>query len=206
MDKSWDILLGEQLGRLRKTTHSLRVAVMGIGHELQGDDAAGVLIARRLQSLLGPSEEHLILCAGPAPENYCGALRRFEPDLVLMIDAAQMDEAPGTVRLISYKDVTGVGASTHTLPLHILARYLTSELGCEIALLGIQPAFVEFGEISPLMCKVVPAIAQRLAIVLRGELGDGSNDDGWMAMNANAGDLVPAGAQALTAKSELGTT
>jgi hydrogenase 3 maturation protease len=206
MGKSWDIRLGEQLGRLRKTTHSLRIAVMGIGHELQGDDAAGVLIARHLQSLLGPSEEHLILCAGPAPENCCGALRRFEPDLVLMIDAAQMDEAPGTVRLISCQDVTGVGASTHTLPLHILARYLTSELGCEITLLGIQPAFVEFGEISPLMCKVVPTISQRLAIVLRGELGDGSNDDGWMAMNANAGDLVPAGAQALTAKSELGTT
>jgi hypothetical protein len=83
MDKSWDILLGEQLGRLRKTTRSLRVAVMGIGHELQGDDAAGVLIARHLQSLLGPSEERLILCVGPAPENCTGALRRFEPDLVL---------------------------------------------------------------------------------------------------------------------------
>jgi len=205
MDKSWDILLGEQFGRLRKTTHSLRIAVMGIGHELQGDDAAGVLIARRLQTLIRPSEERLILCTGPAPENFCGALRRFEPDLVLMIDAAQMDEAPGTVRLIPYQDVTGVGASTHTLPLHILASYLTSELGCEITLLGIQPVFVEFGEISPLMRKVVPAIAQRLAIVLRGGLGDGSNDGG-MAMNANAADLVPAGAKAPAAKSELGTT
>ncbi len=169
MDRSWDILLVEQLGRQRKTTHSLRIAVVGIGHELQGDDAAGVLIARRLQSLIRPSEERLILCAGPAPENCCGALRRFEPDLVLMIDAAQMDEVPGTVQLISCQDVTGVGASTHTLPLHILAKYLTSELGCDIALLGIQPELVEFGEISPLMQEVVPAIAQRLASILGGE-------------------------------------
>ncbi len=205
MDRSWDILLGEQLGSLRKTTHSPRIAVMGIGHELQGDDAAGVLIARNLESLLGPSEEYLILCAGPAPENFCGALRRFEPDLVLMIDAAQMDEAPGTVRLISYQDVTGVGASTHTLPLHILASYLTSELGCEITLLGIQPVFVEFGEISPLMRKVVPAIAQRLALVLGGDLGNELHH-GWLAMNTNAAALVPDGAKAPAAKSELGTT
>jgi hydrogenase 3 maturation protease len=122
-----------------------------------------------------------------------------------MIDAAEMDQAPGNVRLISYQDVTGVGASTHTLPLHILARYLTSELECEITLLGIQPVSVEFGEISPLMRKVVPAIAQRLASVLGGELGDESND-GWMAMNTNAASLVPVGAQVPAAKSELGTT
>ncbi len=189
------------MGRLRKPAPSLRVAVLGIGHELQGDDAAGVLIARHLQSLLGPSEERLILCAGPAPENCCGALRRFEPDLVLMIDAAQMYEAPGTVRLISCQDVTGIGASTHTLPLHILAKYLTSELGCEITLLGIQPAFVEFGEISPLMRKVVPAIAQRLAIVLGGEQGMVE-----LVMNTNAAAFQPDGAKAPTAKSELGTT
>ncbi|TET37844.1 MAG: hydrogenase 3 maturation endopeptidase HyCI [Anaerolineales bacterium] len=205
MDRNWDVLLGERLGRLRKTTHSLRVAVIGIGHELQGDDAAGVLIARYLQSLIEPSQERLILCAGPAPENCCGALRRFAPDLVLMIDAAQMDEVPGTVQLIPYQDVTGVGASTHTLPLHILGRYLKSELGCEITLLGIQPAFVEFGEISPLMQKVVPAIAQRLAIVLGGELGEGANH-GRFAMNTSADVLIPAGVKAHIAKSEQGTT
>jgi hydrogenase 3 maturation protease len=205
MNRSWDVLLGEQLGQLRKIKASPRVAVLGIGHELQGDDAAGVLIARRLQSLLGSTEERLILCAGPAPENCTGALRRFEPDLVLMIDAAQMDEGPGTVQLISCQDVTGIGASTHTLPLHILAKYLTSELGCEITLLGIQPAFVEFGEMSPLMLKVVPAIAQRLAILLGKELGDGTNQ-GWLAMNTNAAALVPDVDKVPAAKSEQGTT
>ncbi len=205
MNRSWDVLLGEQLGRLRKTTASPRVAVLGIGHELQGDDAAGVLIARHLQSLLGPSEERLVLCAGPAPENCTGALRRFGPDLVLMIDAAQMDEAPGTVRLISCQDVTGIGASTHTLPLHILVKYLTSELGCEITLLGIQPAFVEFGEMSPLMLKVVPAIAKRLAILLGKELGDGTIQEG-LALNTNAAALVPDVDEVPAAKSEQGTT
>lgn len=185
MDRFWDTQLAEQLGRLRKAGNSLRVAVMGIGHELQGDDAAGVLIAKRLQDHIGPSEERLILCTGPAPESYCGALRRFAPDLTLMIDDAQMDEVPGTVRLIPYQDVTGVGASTHTLPLHILAGYLTSEIGCEVTLLGIQPAQVEFGEISALMGKIIPVIALKLAIVLRGEPGDESIHE-QAALNTNA--------------------
>ncbi len=205
MDRSWDFLLAEQLGRMRKTPHSPRVAIIGIGHELQGDDAAGVLISRRLQSIIEPSEQHLILCAGPAPENCCSALRRFAPDLVLMIDAAQMGEIPGAVRLIPYQDVTGVGASTHTLPLHILAMYLISEIGCETTLLGIQPARVEFGEISPLMRKIIPAIAQRLAIVLGGKPADESNP-GQLAMNTNATALIPAGVKVPAAKSELGTT
>ncbi|MGB2897334.1 MAG: hydrogenase 3 maturation endopeptidase HyCI [Anaerolineales bacterium] len=205
MNKYWDILLDEQLGQLRKTTNSLRIAVLGIGHEFQGDDAAGVLIAGSLQSLLGPSEERLILCAGSAPENCCGALRTFGPDLVLMIDAAQMEEVPGTVRLISYQDVTGVGASTHTLPLHILARYLTSELGCEIILLGIQPVHVEFGEISPLIREIVPAIVQRLANVLGGEPEDVSNH-GQFVLNTHAAVLVPAGVEVPAAESEQGTT
>ena len=185
MDRFWDTQLAEPLGRLRKAGNSLRVAVMGIGHELQGDDAAGVLIAKRLQAHIGPSEERLILCTGPAPENYCGALRRFAPDLTLMIDAAQMDEVPGTIRLIPYQDVTGVGASTHTLPLHILAGYLTSEIGCEVTLLGIQPAQVGFGEISALMGKIIPVIALKLAIVLRGEPGDESIHE-QAALNTNA--------------------
>ena len=35
--------------------------------------------------------------AGPAPENFTGPLRRFRPDLVLLVDAAQMDAEPGTI-------------------------------------------------------------------------------------------------------------
>ena len=35
---------------------------------------------------------------------------------------------------------------SHTLPLHLLASYLTSELNCEVALLGIQPAQCRVGE------------------------------------------------------------
>ncbi|MBI5563295.1 MAG: hydrogenase maturation peptidase HycI [Chloroflexi bacterium] len=131
-----------------------KVAILGIGNELRGDDAAGVIIARELQSAVGATlvgrpvgqaqvgqAQGLplhVIDAGAAPEAFTGQLRRFRPDLVLMIDAAQMNEAPGTIRLIEWQDAIGLSATTHTLPLNVIAQYLVTELSCDVAIIGIQ--------------------------------------------------------------------
>ncbi len=144
--------------RLAKFPHP-KVAILGIGHELRGDDAAGVIVARELQEL-SSSGSHartlqadvtrawepapLIIEAGAAPEAFTGQLRRFMPDLVIMLDAAQMDQPPGAIRAIEWQDALGLSASTHTLPLSVIAQYLVSELGCDITIIGIQPAANEF--------------------------------------------------------------
>jgi hydrogenase 3 maturation protease len=86
------------------------------------------------------------MVAGLAPENTTGPIRRFAPDLVLLVDAAQMDAAPGTVRWLDWQDTSGVSASTHTLPPRLLAAYLIAELGCEVRLLGIQPGGSAIGD------------------------------------------------------------
>jgi hydrogenase 3 maturation protease len=117
------------------------VAIVGIGHELRGDDAAGIVAARELAMRLSPAGDWVrIIEAGPAPENVTGALRRFAPDLVVFIDAAEMGEAPGTVRAVPPTQAGGFAGSTHTTPIALLAAYLATTLGCEVALLGIQPA------------------------------------------------------------------
>jgi hydrogenase 3 maturation protease len=87
----------------------------------------------------------LIVEGGPAPENVTGKLRAFHPDLVILIDAAQMDEPPGTIQLIPLESIDGMSASSHSLPLSMLASYLTAEIGCEVTVLGIQPAQNEIG-------------------------------------------------------------
>lgn len=124
-----------------------KIAIVGVGNELRGDDGAGTAVVRALAAMTGihqsPGEagqQILILDAGPAPENYTGPLRRFRPDLVLIIDAAEMGEAPGAVRWLSWKETSGIGVATHALPLHVFATYLCAGLGCDVALLGIQPA------------------------------------------------------------------
>lgn len=114
-----------------------RLALVGVGHELRGDDAAGIAAARSLLALSG--ENWLILDAGSAPENFTGRLRAFTPDLVVILDAAQMDESPGTIRLFNISDTQNYSPTTHTLSFDLFARYLERELKCRVTLLGIQP-------------------------------------------------------------------
>jgi hydrogenase 3 maturation protease len=114
---------------------------VGIGSDLRGDDSAGLVVARALLSdeRFASAPHLLIVEGGPAPENHTGRIRAFQPELVLFIDAAHMDEAPGTLQWIPLDAIDGMSASSHSLPLSMLARYLTLEIGCEIAVLGIQP-------------------------------------------------------------------
>lgn len=167
MSNNWSNRLKQTLLRL-KTNKSPRVAVMGIGHELLGDDAAGVMVARALKPALVNQQDILIIDGGQAPENQTGAIRRFSPDFVLLIDAAQLGEPIGMARWIAWQEIDGLSASTHTLPLDILAQYLHTELGCEVALIGIQPAPLRIGsELSPPVKQTVAQIILTLTTLLK---------------------------------------
>jgi hydrogenase 3 maturation protease len=167
LQKSWQQRLQADLKRLQKPDLPPRLAVLGIGHELYGDDAVGVWLAGRLRTLSPAHASLLAVQGGPAPENFTGTLRRYGPDLVLMVDAALMDLEPGKTGWLSWQDTTGFSASTHTLPLHILASYLTAELNCEVALLGIQPAQTEVGTpLSPEVQKTAEGIVKSIIEIL----------------------------------------
>ena len=134
---------------------------MGIGNDLRGDDSAGLMAARALldDEHFASASHLLILDGGPAPENHTGKIRAFRPELVLFIDAAQMDELPGTIQWIPLDAIDGMSASSHSLPLSMLARYLALEIGCEVAVLGIQPGQNEIdSELSPSVCAAVDRI------------------------------------------------
>jgi hydrogenase 3 maturation protease len=163
---SWQKALTQALQRLQKPDRSPRIAFVGIGHELRGDDAAGVMLARAMQPLAA-SDRVIVVDAGAAPENCTGLLRRFRPDLVVLVDAAQLDEPPGTVRWLAWQETAGLSASTHTLPLHMLASYLTADLGCDVALIGIQPAQNAIDSpLSPMVQQAVDELARALAGIL----------------------------------------
>jgi hydrogenase 3 maturation protease len=162
---SWSELLIHSLAH--KKNNPARLAILGIGNELNADDAAGVLVARRVRSELSERHGILALEAGPSPENFTGPLRRFRPDLVLLVDAAQMHEPPGAVRWIEWDAVDGMSAATHRLPPTTLASFLMSELGCQVVLLGIQPATLDFDQpVSAEVLTTVDSIALELIQVL----------------------------------------
>lgn len=142
------------------------MAVLGIGNQFRSDDAAGVRIARALSRRLSPASQGqvLIVEAGHAPENATGEIRHFAPQLVLMIDAAEMGAGPGMIQWIPEEAIDGMSASTHSLPLSMLARYLRLELDCQVALLGIQPGSNEVGEtLSPDVSQAVDEIVEELS-------------------------------------------
>lgn len=168
LSKHWQTSLKTALQRASKPGQPARLAVLGIGHELGGDDAAGVRVAALLRKAETGNGRLLALEAGPAPENFTGSLRAFRPDIVLMVDAAQMDCPPGTIQWLDWQDTQGFSASTHTLPLHILATYLTKDLHCEVALIGIQPRQTyEDAPLTPEIAKAVFKIARELADIMQ---------------------------------------
>jgi hydrogenase 3 maturation protease len=124
------------------------IAIVGIGNIFRSDDAAGILVAHKLieSRFISDPNTVLVIDAGHAPENRTAELRRFAPEVVLLIDAADIDERPGTIHWIEMDEIEGMSASTHTLPLSMLAKYLTLELNCRISLLGIQPKSNDVGK------------------------------------------------------------
>lgn len=165
-EKPWQEQLRQTVAGLQANNNRPRVAVVGVGHELRGDDAAGVALIRLLERWV-ESPFLQVVEAGSAPENCCGLLFQYRPDLVLFVDAADMAEEPGTIRWLTWPEVVGFGVSTHTLPLPLLANYLAVELGCPVRLLGIQPAGVSIGApLSPPVIKAVGRIAREMVDML----------------------------------------
>lgn len=164
--KPWPNALRSSL-RSYAANRAPRLVIAGVGNDLRGDDRAGLVVVRRIRDLGGdpwPFPECLLVEAQNAPESHAGPIRRFAPDLVLFVDVAWLGLPPGSVKLVPWIETTGLSASTHTFPLHLLASYLNREAGCDVLLLGIQPQSLELGEsLSTAVQDATRAVAEGLA-------------------------------------------
>jgi len=140
---------------------------VGVGSDLRGDDSAGLAAVREIIARGLTSDHFLALEGGPAPENITAALRRFQPERVIFLDAAHMDEPPGAIRWIELNTIDGMSASSHSLPLSILAEFIELDLGCAVQVLGIQPTQNEVGEVlSDPVRRAVDEIVEAFAPVI----------------------------------------
>jgi hydrogenase 3 maturation protease len=120
-----------------------------------------VRVAERLASSAIPNVH--AIASGPAPENATAEVRRLSPSHLIIVDAADLREAPGTVRLVPRDAIEGASFGTHGLPLSVLAGYLEAEVGCAVIFIGIQPASLAFGEdLSP---EVAAAVQETLQVL-----------------------------------------
>lgn len=150
------------------TTARPRLAVVGVGQTLRGDDGAGSIVAQAIAQRLAAQPSHpslLIIDAGHAPENCLGPVVRFRPDVVLFIDAARVDAPPGTIVWLPITQADSrQGGSTHTLPLSMLGGYLAAETGAAVYVIGIQPHTTDMtGALSSPVARAVADVTDALA-------------------------------------------
>lgn len=161
----WRDDLKQTLDQLRREVElPPRVAVLGLGHELRQDDAAGLLVAQALRPF--NSDTFFAVVGGAAPENCSGQLTDFAPHLLVVVDAAKLDAPPGTVQVLNWRAATGFSGSSHTLPLRIVLQYITAVAPCRVLLLGIRPQHLGFGTaVSPAVQQAVMDITIELTRV-----------------------------------------
>ena len=138
-----------------------RVVILGIGNELRGDDGAGAALAESLRGKVRAE----VINGGEVPESYTGKVKEFNPEIIIVADAVDMGEKPGSVSLIERDKLADFPAtSTHNIPLKVLADYLHAETGAAVLLLAVQPRSTAFGAaLSPEVAASLGAIEKLLA-------------------------------------------
>jgi hydrogenase 3 maturation protease len=117
--------------------------LLTVGNGMMGDDGAGVLLAQKLRQQ--PLEDWTVLNGGSAPENMIHRIRDANASRVLVVDAADMDLPPGSIRRIDAGRLEDPFLmTTHTLPLSFLIEALR-EFVPRVDLIGIQPGVIAFG-------------------------------------------------------------
>ena len=148
----------------------VRLAVLAVGSELRGDDAAGILAGQTLSSALTQGSSALacqVFLGHSAPENLTGAVRQFGPTHLLVLDAAQLNAPPGKVAVLDEGMIAAnASASTHSLPLTVLIDYLVELTTCKVMVIGIQPENMNLGaEVSPAVEAAAKELARTLAAI-----------------------------------------
>ena len=141
--------------------------VLGIGNRLGGDDAAGTCVVdmlnqRRHRTKAFLPTEIIAIDAGTAPESYTSVIRKHRPDLLILIDAADMGLPPGALRTIAPERISILSFSTHTIPLSLFVSYVEEFCG-KVLLVGVQPERTETGSgISKAVRKSVKKLAEAI--------------------------------------------
>ncbi|MCX5716474.1 MAG: hydrogenase maturation peptidase HycI [Candidatus Omnitrophica bacterium] len=153
-----------------KLSDARKVAVLGVGSELRGDDAAGVAVARDVQEFIkkeGIGSAKVFL-GETAPENLTGEIKRFAPTHVVIIDAVDLRQKPGAINIIDIENEACASFSTHRMPFRILKDYLCGFIGCEVIIIGIQPGSLAFNTgLSRKIQGSVKVVAQEIGSALK---------------------------------------
>lgn len=129
-----------------------KVAVVGMGNRLRGDDGAGPELVLRLKEQWEQSAfcrqfpyERLFIDAGETPEDWLVRIVDLKPAVVIVADAVELGAAAGAVAVLPPGDLPeNFCLSTHRMPLRSLLK-LWEDNGIKALVLAIQPGSLEHG-------------------------------------------------------------
>jgi hydrogenase maturation protease len=159
-----------------------RSVVLGIGNILLSDDGAGVHVARQLEGLLGQRADVQVIDAGTLSFTLAPVIE--DADRLIVVDAAQLHAAPGTVRTYFGSDFDSfLGRAKLTVhevglvDLIDIAR-LMDAVPAERAIVAVQPLCATWGNtLTKDVDAAVPGIVSRVMELL----------DQWPAQYHQAG-------------------
>lgn len=145
-------------GRLRG-----RIAIVGVGNIIRGDDGLGPKLIEVLKSR-GLAKAALFDC-GTVPENYIFPILSAACDTIVLVDAADTREAPGSIGVFGIQDISGVSFSTHNPSPRLFTDLLkTGNDNVNIFVVTVQPKSTGIGE--PLSGEVLSSLDKLAGIFL----------------------------------------
>ncbi|NIA07122.1 MAG: hydrogenase maturation protease [Actinobacteria bacterium] len=140
-----------------------KVVILCVGSRSRGDDIFGPLVAKRISGKVSAQ----VIDAENVPENYLGKIAKLSPDVVLLVDAAHFDGAPGEIRLLDPQDLAESSFSTHSASLKLIEEFFRAECNSKVFMLAAQPRHVSFGvPPSPELIAAVDSVVDMLAEIL----------------------------------------
>jgi hydrogenase 3 maturation protease len=112
-----------------------KIVLMGVGNELRGDDAFGVMLAEHIEHEIAT----MVFVTHDLPEDYAVKAADLRPDVVIVLDAIDFRGEAGEVHLVAAKDVPPTPGVTHRPSLEMMARFLELDAGADTWVLGVQP-------------------------------------------------------------------
>jgi hydrogenase 3 maturation protease len=115
-----------------------RILFVGIGNVLKQDDGAGVYISSNIKQTKYISS----ITVEVSIENYIGKINSLKPDILVLIDCVDLNERPGTCKLLPVDQLQDLTFNTHNISLGRVSEFFSAQ----VFILGIQPENVGFGE------------------------------------------------------------
>lgn len=151
-----------------------KTVILGLGNTLLGDEGVGVQATRYLQAEYPELCDVEVLDGGTLSFTLAGPIE--STDRLIVIDAAELHSAPGTIRSYESSDMDHFvlckkKSSVHEVSLAdlLVIAHLTGHLPRHRALIGIQPGVIDWSDAltDPVKQAIPVACEQALTLIAK---------------------------------------